>query len=514
MERTTDARAEQRAGLSTAALCGVWAALFMIMTVAWSVQDYTGHEVVTLTGPLAGLLIIGWTEVLRRRGRTVPGRGALIAVAVLSALPAVPVLLSGFELSHYIAEHALSGWGGTYHHTLLAVPYALAAVGVGVLIDRSTHAVTERGRVLGLDLARGLAVLGMFAAHVGPDPRTQDGVAQLAMQATHGRSSVLFALLAGVGLALMSGGAGGLRDGRWRQCAARIVVRAAALFGLGVALVMLDTPIAVILTYYAVYFLLGLPFLRLGPRALTVLAGAAIVAGPMLSFVVRDAVAALGTGGTLLTPLFTGDYPAATWMAFVIAGLAVGRLDLRGTATRLRLAATGAGLAVVGYGGSWLALHVFGGAARLAAVTGADGASPGGAGVRDLLARESGTVPVTDPAWLLVAAPHSGTPFEVAGSLGVALALLAGCLVLAERLSALVAPVITLGSMSLTAYATQVLVVFALITGGVMDRSFTTLAAFTAASLTLTVIWARGFGRGPMESLLHTTVDPLARRVV
>ena len=60
-------------------------------------------------------------------------------------------------------------------------------------------------RLRGVDVARGLAVLGMFGAHllvtddlVWVDPSTWTGLVD-------GRSSVLFALLAGVSVALLTG---------------------------------------------------------------------------------------------------------------------------------------------------------------------------------------------------------------------------------------------------------------------------------------------------------------------
>lgn len=63
------------------------------------------------------------------------------------------------------------------------------------------------GRLLGVDLARLLALLGMFATHLivpVPDdgPGGVDGLFQLAA----GRSSALFALLAGVSLAIVTRG--------------------------------------------------------------------------------------------------------------------------------------------------------------------------------------------------------------------------------------------------------------------------------------------------------------------
>lgn len=44
------------------------------------------------------------------------------------------------------------------------------------------------GRLIGLDLARGLAVFGMYAVHVGPAP-SQGGVIGFLMEPAQGRSS-------------------------------------------------------------------------------------------------------------------------------------------------------------------------------------------------------------------------------------------------------------------------------------------------------------------------------------
>ncbi|MET9488204.1 heparan-alpha-glucosaminide N-acetyltransferase domain-containing protein [Nocardia sp. NPDC006630] len=66
-------------------------------------------------------------------------------------------------------------------------------------------AAPAASRLVALDVARGLAVLGMIVAHVGvtrdlawADPGSWLSIA-------NGRSSILFATLAGMSLALMSG---------------------------------------------------------------------------------------------------------------------------------------------------------------------------------------------------------------------------------------------------------------------------------------------------------------------
>jgi len=57
-------------------------------------------------------------------------------------------------------------------------------------------------RLAGVDVARGLALLGMAAVHIFPE-QSADGGLHPAYVVAAGRASALFAVLAGVGLALL-----------------------------------------------------------------------------------------------------------------------------------------------------------------------------------------------------------------------------------------------------------------------------------------------------------------------
>ncbi|HET6703799.1 heparan-alpha-glucosaminide N-acetyltransferase domain-containing protein, partial [Amycolatopsis sp.] len=105
--------------------------------------------------------------------------------------------------------------------------------------------IVPAGRVVGLDVARCLALIGMIATHalVAVD---EDGVT-FVQQLAGGRASALFAVLAGVSLALMTGGSSPVR-GREREAAAGgLVVRALIVAGIGMALGGLGSGIAIIL---------------------------------------------------------------------------------------------------------------------------------------------------------------------------------------------------------------------------------------------------------------------------
>ena len=117
-------------------------------------------------------------------------------------------------------------------------------------------------RVPGVDLARGLAILGMFAAHVGvtsDDFSTGEGWLSL----VHGRSSILFAVIAGVSLALVSGRRTPLTGVPALQARTRILVRAVLLLALAGLLDVLGTPVALILGFYAAYFAVSYTHLTL-----------------------------------------------------------------------------------------------------------------------------------------------------------------------------------------------------------------------------------------------------------
>lgn len=73
-------------------------------------------------------------------------------------------------------------------------------------IERNWRRLNGPARIAGVDLARGLAVLGMLAAHLlwlgslsWTEPSTWGAI-------VNGRSSILFATLAGVSLGLSTGG--------------------------------------------------------------------------------------------------------------------------------------------------------------------------------------------------------------------------------------------------------------------------------------------------------------------
>jgi uncharacterized membrane protein YeiB len=313
--------------------------------------------------------------------------------------------------------------------------------------------VAAGARLTGLDVARCLALLGMVAAHVLDRPPLVEG-----------RASALFAVLAGVSMVLMS------RRASYAGLAARAVL--VAVWGL--VLGELESGLAVILTYYGLLFLLGLPFLRLGARALFAWACVWVVIGPVASQLLRPHLPARGAAspafeqlahpGHLFSELlFTGYYPCLTWLAYLLLGMAIGRCDLRSRSVHAGLVLGGLSVASLAFVVSrsfteqpWVLRRLVPDAGGYGDVSTAD------AFVSAISGGMHGTTPAGGSwAWLLVAAPHSGTPFDLLET-GASAALVIGlCLFVVGALrpgsERVVAIVFGAGTMTLSLYSLHVL---------------------------------------------------------
>lgn len=328
-------------------------------------------------------------------------------------------------------------------------------------------------RIPGVDVARGLAVLGMFTAHLAPGA-AGDPWPLGAVQVADGRSAATFVVLAGLSVALLSGADRPVDGVRRIQARTRVLVRGVLLVALGVALVVLGTPVAVILPVYGVYFAVATAFLGSRPRTLVALAGAVAIVGPVVTSTARDWLLEHGRA-TALTDLVVGEhYPAATWSAYVLAGLAVGRLDLRSPRVRRVLLLVGTGLALVAHLGSAIAVRVVA------------GAGPDGPWYR-----------------YLTTEPHSGSTPEVLANTGVALALLAACLAAGDRWPRTTAPLGATGALALTAYSVHVVAIAALGTGVVWEPTTRTWLTFLVVTVVACTAWRTWLGRGPLERVLH-----------
>ena len=361
-------------------------------------------------------------------------------------------------------------------------------------------------RLHGVDAARAIAVLGMVMVHFGPNPRPETFLGDL-YGVSHGRASVLFALLAGVGVTLLVGGRsrGGLTTrGPTLLARGRLIFRGALLLPLGLWLQQLDHGAYVILQYYAVYFLFAALVLTFPDRWLLAGGAAMLVGGPLVYLWGATMAPEWFTGNpaSLDDPagkiardlLLAGKYPLVTWAAPLLFGMWIGRRSLATPAVRWWMLVLGLAVAV---------------AAALAA---------GG-----LTAAPSG--PLEDPRELWFAAllndePHSQMPLWMLGSIGSACAVLGGMLLLADRLPRATWPLVATGQLALTVYVGHLLLLDAfreLLKHDTVPEAFLTVGAFMLLAATVCTLWRALLPRGPLEAVLAApwwVVERLVQPVV
>lgn len=298
-----------------------------------------------------------------------------------------------------------------------------------------------------------------------------------------GRSAVLFAVLAGVSLGLMTGGATSLPALARPRAPTSIVLRGLFLIATGLTLGRLLVPVAVILDTYGFLFLIVTPLLFAPRWIIATLAAAAAVCGPVLVGIIARATVEGGAlpiaaNSALTVPLawLTGYYPAPVWIAYLLVGLLLARSDVRRMGSQVVAMAAGAASALAGYClapalGSPVEAHDD----SLAEVLGAGGVA---VFIIGLL------------AWLSINAPA-----------------LLGCWL--RRARPLVWPLAAAGSMTLTIYAAHIVVIalarqLGSIDGGDsgawMNGWF--MAFLAGGSLVFAVLWRIRFAQGPLEYAL------------
>jgi hypothetical protein len=351
-------------------------------------------------------------------------------------------------------------------------------VAASAAVKRAWRSWNGPDRLHGIDLARALAVLGMFAAHlltiedplILAAPQTWIGVVD-------GRSSILFAILAGVSIALVTGGRMPHAGIRLRTDRRRLAVRALLLWTIGLLLIQTTVPIYGILPVYGILFLLAIPIVSLPVAALWAIAGSVMAIVPW----VLPSLDALpiweGVAGEEVFYAIGWAYPFPLWVAFVAAGMAIGRTDLRSVSVQVILLSAGLAAAAVA-GMASLAVDASGGA-------------------------------LVDPTLKQVLSnePHSGGIVEVVGSGGFAIAVLGACLLICRTpVTWFLLPLRAIGSMPRTAYVAHVLVwavAAAVLVGDPADlfafRELQPFWWFVLGIGTFCFAWASTIGQGPLE---------------
>jgi uncharacterized membrane protein YeiB len=319
--------------------------------------------------------------------------------------------------------------------------------------------------------------------NVGPVDSTEPGAWFYLL--AHGRASILFVLLAGIGFSLMTRRVREARAGL-RPLWAALAWRCAVLLLAGLALQRLGHEVNVILAVYALLFAVAGALVRAGDGVLLVVAGLGATVGPALwlglqvradaPFSGRPPQLGDPPGEVLLSLLLTGPYPLVTWVAPFALGMWLGRRDLTDPALQRRLAVLAGAVAVAAALLARLAARLRGGR-------------------------------VGDLSWqlLLTDAPHGQMPLWILGAAGTSVLLLVACLAVERRWGDRpLRPLALLGQLSLTFYVAHLVALawvrplpHTLLQGAAISAVMVVVAAVAA------VLWRRRFRRGPLEVLVR-----------
>ncbi|SQG65164.1 membrane protein [Corynebacterium renale] len=296
------------------------------------------------------------------------------------------------------------------------------------------HELRGASRIYGLDLARGLAIIGMIVAHTGPHVPPFSEISA-------GYPSTLFAVLCGITITRMHMRADASSGTDLALLRFRDVVRGLLLMGLGVILTPL-TSIAVVLGP------IGLLYMVLG--YLTRLRMRWLVTTALVLLAVQWLVGSMVTTGFFVLALTAtaSVYPPLAWLAYGILGVIVFR-----TFSFLRTKAAAwwtVGIVALAGGAAWLRVVLLD---DFSSATDPEGYS-GAAGFSALHG--------------MSIIPHSGGLLDIAVTATVAVAVFLICMWVCRIPSAtrFTLPLHSFGSMALTVYIVHALTLFPLFAFG------------------------------------------------
>ncbi|KJK29097.1 DUF418 domain-containing protein [Paenibacillus sp. P2(2022)] len=308
---------------------------------------------------------------------------------------------------------------------------------------RKTHSI--KGRLVALDAARGLAVLGMYLQHFGSNPSVSAIVS--------GNTTLLFVLCGGISYSIM-GQRMMDRGAEATAFRARMLARAVFVDIIGYLLIMLNTSYGIILPAYAAMFVLALMLFRRSTRTIVTTAVVLLVTAPPLMILGSS----IFSKAYLLGDIAGGPMSALALTPAFVAGMAIGRVDLTRLRTALSLAGSGIVMLVIGKVMAAFVLpnwnlHF---EQWLISVQGAAPVQPDEYAIWPLNTES--------PMWqlLLGTAPHTASTFQTMIGLGISFLVMGVTCLVSKKTSAVLMPFAAVGRVALTMYAFQFVVVWIL----------------------------------------------------
>lgn len=334
-------------------------------------------------------------------------------------------------------------------------------------------------RLYALDVSRALAVFGMIVVNVGP--YTTEGFASLVIRALNGRASILFVVLAGIGVTFL--GRRAFIKGVSRR--STLLWRGLLLLLIGLALQMLDHDVNVILPTYAALFILAAFMSRMPLRWMLWVAVASTFLGPVIWILARKLTdfqidpAEFGDSPweLLAAIVISGPYPLVVWIAPFILGIWLGRQPLGNPKVQRRL--------------------IIGGAA----------AGFGAFGLSQVLVRIFGHPDQSVVSWdrLVSSFGHSQMPLWVISASGTAALTIGLLLWLVPTAGRPIRPLVAVGQIPLTAYTAHLVIIALLVQPAPANPAQGLIISLVmmAAIVVFATVWVANRRYGPLEDLLR-----------
>ncbi|MGB0431438.1 MAG: DUF418 domain-containing protein [Bacteroidia bacterium] len=351
-------------------------------------------------------------------------------------------------------------------------------------------------RIIGFDLARGLAIIGMIIVNFKVVMSIESNNAYYTiMNLFTGKAAALFVILAGAGLSLMYQLA--LKKETTealRKLKVDVLKRSLFLFVIGLSYYPIWP--ADILHYYGVYLSVATLMLAWSKKRLVVLSIILILLYPFLlvsldyskgwNFETLEYLDFFTLYGFIRNLIFNGFHPVIPWITFLLTGIWVGRINFNNEKILLKMAAYSAIIYFVFKLGSVMLLSV-------------DSAVYG--------------LSINDAAALFSTAPMPPNAFYMYTASALAVFVISVCVLIGKKMAntLLVRSLVSFGQLALSNYFFHVIIgMFGLaIVFNNLENAFSTKFVFwysISYSLVFIVFshqWRKRFNRGPIEALMR-----------
>lgn len=343
-------------------------------------------------------------------------------------------------------------------------------------------------RILALDAARGLAVIGMYIQHFALNEYNASIVS--------GNTMILFILCSGISYSIMSRSAEekGIDPKAFR---AKILARAIFIDFLGYLLIMLNGPFAVVLTAYAMQFIIALVIKNCSDKNLIRISSFLFIASPIMMIIGMN----IFSGSAMLTDIAGGPLSAVALLPVFTAGMMIGRTDLRNTRQAVMFVIVGIVLILIV---KLLAIFVLPGISKAVEAWLLSQPSYSGGEINEYAPWPLNVQPLL---WhmLFIVSPQNGSTFTLILGMGFALLILGFMCLIEKKYSIILKPFSLVGQVALTLYFLQIVIGWILSITGI-EYSFGSIFLGDVIVAVLTTIVGclfTYFSSGPIEGMMR-----------